>query len=118
MSFLKKMFGYPEQEKKAMDAYESVDENAREQIEFVKLESASQAQELANKLLASTPMVVNFEEVDVASANSVIAFLSGIIYAIEGVNLQMQKKVFLFSRQENMKDGSIMEFYEQYKEVE
>lgn len=118
MSFLKKMFGYPEQEKKAVDAYESVDENAREQIDFVKLESATQAQELANSLMAGTPLVVNFEEVDVASANSVIAFLSGIVYAINGVNLQMQKKVFLFSRSENMKDGSIMEFYEQYKEVE
>jgi cell division inhibitor SepF len=118
MSFLKKMLGYPEEEKKTKDIYEKVDEDAREGMEFLKLVSAAQAQELADKVMAGKPLVVNFEDVDVSEANQVIAFLSGIVYVINGVNLQMQKKVFLFSNSENLEDGSIMDFYNQYKEVE
>lgn len=118
MSFLKKMLGYPEEEKKVSDIYERVEEDARESMEFLKLESAAQAQELADKIMDGTPLVINFEDVDVSEANQVIAFLSGIIYCIDGINLQMQKKVFLFSKSENLEDGSIMDFYNQYKEVE
>ncbi len=118
MSFLKKMLGYPEEEKKTKDIYERVDEDAREQMEFLKLASASEAQELADKIIDGKSLVINFEDVDVSEANQVIAFLSGIVYVIKGVNLQMQKKVFLFTRSENLEDGSIMDFYNQYKEVE
>lgn len=118
MSFLKKILGYPEEEKKTKDIYESVEEDSREQIEFLKLENVAQAQELADKILAGKPLVINFEDVDVLEANQVIAFLSGVVYVVGGANLQMQKKVFLFTKPENLEDGSIMEFYNQYKEVE
>lgn len=119
MSFLKKMLGYPEEEKDTKDIYEkNTDENARESMEFVKMTSSIQAQDLADQIMEGTPLVINFEEVDVSLANQIISFLSGIIYVVDGINLQMQKKVFLFSRNENLEDGSIMDFYNQYKEVE
>ncbi len=119
MSFLKKMLGYPEEEKQTAEIYEkNADETARDSVDFIKMTPEIKAQELADKIIKGIPMVINFEDVDVSLANQIIAFLSGITYILEGINLQMQKKVFLFSKSENLEDGSIMDFYNQYKEVE
>lgn len=122
MSILRKLFGYPIEEKELTENYsgDGTDENqpkeARDRIVFEKLIDNTKAQELADKVIAGEPLVLNFEDLGVAESNQIIAFLSGVIYSIGGVNLRMTKKIFIFSKSENMDDGSIMHFYNQYRE--
>ena len=119
MSIFKKMLGYPAEETSQVDYTKSEsNELARDMIEFVKVESAEEVLSLADKLLGGYPLVINFQEVPVSEANQIISFLSGIIYAKGGVNSSMQPKVFLFALDSVLEDGSVLEFYEEYKEVE
>jgi len=117
MNILKKMLGYPADSQTTHEYNKKKDVNIqRDLLEFVKVTSANQALSLADQILEGTPLVVNFEDLSVSEANQMIAFLSGVVYSINGTNLQMQAKVFLFTKDENLKDGTIMEFYQEYKE--
>ncbi len=122
MSILRKLFGYPIEEKELTENYDGNEtgdnqpKEARDRIIFEKLVDNSKAQDLAAKLVAGEPLVINFEDLGVNESNQLIAFLSGVIYATGGVNLQMTKKIFIFSKDENMENGSIMHFYNQYRE--
>jgi cell division inhibitor SepF len=117
MNILKKMLGYPADTQTHHDYNKKKQVNLqRDLIEFVKVTSASQALPLADQVIDGTPLVVNFDDLAVSEANQMIAFLSGVVYSINGTNLQMQSKVFLFTADDNLKDGSVMEFYQEYKE--
>jgi cell division inhibitor SepF len=117
MNVIKKMLGYPADTQSTHDYNKKKDVKIqRDLLEFVKVTSANQAISLADQILQGTPLVVNFEDLSVSEANQVISFLSGVVYSVNGTNLQMQSKVFLFTADENLKDGTIMEFYQEYKE--
>jgi cell division inhibitor SepF len=117
MNVFKKMLGYPADTQSTHDYNKKKDVKIqRDLLEFVKVTSANQAVSLADQVLEGTPLVVNFEDLSVSEANQVISFLSGVVYSINGTNLQMQSKVFLFTADANLKDGTIMEFYQEYKE--
>ena len=117
MNILKKMLGYPADTQTQHDYNKKKQVNLqRDLLEFVKVTSPNQAIPLADQVIDGTPLVVNFEELAVSEANQMIAFLSGVVYSINGTNLQVQPKVFLFTADENLKDGTIMEFYQEYKE--
>lgn len=62
---------------------------------------------LATSIINGEPLIVNLEKIDIDSANKVIAFLSGVIYAIEGYVLPIKEKVFLFGNSEVYDDGSV-----------
>ncbi|XMB66193.1 cell division protein SepF [Mycoplasmatota bacterium zrk1] len=122
MSILKKLLGYPVDDKELKEEYgksediEQKDKEAKDKIIFEKMLDTSKAQELADKLIEGYPLVINFEDLGVHESNQMIAFLSGVSYTLQGINLQMTKKIFIFSKSENLEDGSIMHFYNQYRE--
>lgn len=66
-----------------------------------------QLTKLATNIINGEPLIVNLESVDIDSANKAIAFLSGVIYAIEGFVLPIKEKVFLFGNSEVYDDGSV-----------
>ncbi|XMB85098.1 cell division protein SepF [Mycoplasmatota bacterium WC44] len=121
MSILKKLLGYPLDEKELNETYGKVESNdeeaidAKDRIVFEMPTTSEKAQTYADMLIDGEPLVINFEKLDLEEANQMIAFLSGVTYTIDGINLHMNSKIFIFSRKENLEDGSIMHFYNQYR---
>ena len=70
---------------------------------------------LVDKLKNGVPLCVNFENVSVSVGNKVLAFLVGATYAIGGRSFLINEKSYLFVRNEELQDGSIMKFLEQFK---
>jgi|GEM_PF-3414416 len=118
MSILKKLLGYPVPEKteEVEKPIEDGAKTARDRIVFEKLVDNDKAQELADKLIEGQPLVINLEDLSVNESNQIIAFLSGVTYTLGGINLQMTRRIFIFTIKENLDDGSIMQFYNQYRE--
>ena len=53
------------------------------------------------------PLVLNFEHVDVPTANKVLAFLAGATYVLEGQTVKIDEKIYLFARGEDFLDQSL-----------
>jgi len=67
---------------------------------------------LATNIINGKPLIVNLESLDVDSANKAIAFLSGVIYAIEGEIESINEKIILFGNSEVYNDGSVKKLLE------
>lgn len=72
---------------------------------------------LANEVINGNPLVINFENLDVDEANKVIAFLSGVIFAVGGKIERINSRIFLFARTQEFKDGTLKQFVADYKIV-
>jgi|SRR5690554_5834203 len=72
---------------------------------------------LANEVINGNPLVINFEKLDVDEANKVIAFLSGVIFAVGGKIERINSRIFLFARTQEFKDGTLKQFVADYKIV-
>lgn len=71
---------------------------------------------LVDKMMKGSPLILNFDDLNIDQANKVIAFFSGVVYAIKGEIVHIQEKVFLFANQEVYKDGTIEEFLKEIVE--
>ncbi len=71
---------------------------------------------LADQMIDGHPLILNFEPLDIDQANKVIAFLSGIIYAIKGEIVNIQEKVFMFAKSDVYDDGSMEDFLKEIVE--
>jgi cell division inhibitor SepF len=71
---------------------------------------------LADKMVEGSPLILNFEPLDIDQANKVVAFFSGVVYAITGEIVHIQEKVFLFANKDVYKDGTIEEFLKEIVE--
>jgi FtsZ-interacting cell division protein YlmF len=63
-----------------------------------------------SKLTKHHPLVLNFEHVDVPTANKVLAFLAGAVYALNGKTVKIDEKIYLFALSEEFLDGSLDAF--------
>lgn len=64
--------------------------------------------ELADVLITNRPLIANFEDVKVvAEVDRAVAFLSGIIYALNGEVHRIGRETFLFATEKALKDGSL-----------
>ena len=83
-----------------------------EMIVFDKLETDDDKYltSLADQLLDGKPLILNFEPLDIDQANKIIAFLSGVVYAISGEIVNVQEKVFMFATKDVYDDGSMEDF--------
>lgn len=68
---------------------------------------------LASNLLGGAPLILNFDLLNVDAANKVIAFFSGVVYAIEGQIESINEKTFLFATKDAFLDGSLRGFVDQ-----
>ncbi len=71
---------------------------------------------LVDKMIKGSPLILNFDLLNIDQANKVIAFLSGVVYAIKGEIVHIQEKVFLFANKDVYKDGTIEEFLKEIVE--
>ena len=71
---------------------------------------------LADQMIDGSPLILNFDMLDVDQANKVIAFFSGVVYALTGEIVHIQEKVFLFANKDVYKDGTIEGFLKEIVE--
>lgn len=85
-----------------------------EKIIFDQLEEAKDQllNRLATNIINGNPVILNMELLDIYSANKVIAFLSGAVYACEGYVEQISETNFLFGNSEVFTDGSVRKLLE------
>jgi len=72
--------------------------------------------QLVDQMMKGSPLILNFDLLDIDQANKVIAFLSGVVYAIKGEIVHIQEKVFLFANKDVYKDGTVEEFLKEIVE--
>ena len=70
---------------------------------------------LCDTILSGKPVLANFDKIDKAECNFMLAFISGVVYATEGETIQVGNKLFLFARKEEYEDGSLMQYVEDIK---
>lgn len=63
--------------------------------------------ELASNIMTGNVLIFNVEEYDIDGVNKAIAFLYGVIYAIDGVVYRVADKIFLFGPKDTFDDGSV-----------
>lgn len=64
--------------------------------------------EIADVLITNRPVVINFEEITSGhEIDRAVAFLSGIVYALNGEVHRLGNETFLFATEEALKDGSL-----------
>ena len=87
-------------------------ESTYDLIIFEELESDqdSYLTNLADQMMNGHPLILNFSPLDIDQANKVIAFFSGIVYAIKGEIVLIQEKVFMFANSDVFLDGSMDQF--------
>lgn len=76
---------------------------------------SGEAQSLADSLLNGCPLCIGFGELDIDEANKVIAFLTGVTYAIGGTTKMLNDNIFMFASKENFFDDSLNEFLKNYE---
>lgn len=84
-------------------------------IKFEQLLSADDSilTKLATEMINGSPLVINFESLDIDNANKAIAFLSGVVYACDGEIVNIKEKVYLFGNSEVYDDGTIKKFLDE-----
>ena len=63
-----------------------------------------------DKLTHHQPVVLNFEHVDVPTANKVLAFIAGAVYVLRGKTIKIDEKIYMFALGEEFLDGSLDEW--------
>ena len=79
-------------------------------LERVIVGSEDQLLDLSNLLKENRPILCSFELLDVKTANKMIAFLSGVTYALDGITSFTDEKTILFVTKEALADGSLQQF--------
>lgn len=86
---------------------------AAERLVMENLVDPDKAVSLADMLMKGSPICIGCGELDVDEANKIIAFLSGVVYAIGGEVRQINDKAFLFARKQEFMDGTLNQFLAQ-----
>ena len=88
---------------------------ARQKMIMENLTDPDKAVGYAENLKKGIPLCLGFGELDIDEANKIIAFLSGVVYAINGTAKQLNETAFLFATKDNFLDGSLNEFLKNFK---
>ncbi|MFP4177934.1 MAG: cell division protein SepF [Acholeplasmataceae bacterium] len=85
-------------------------------FEMIETDSDEHLNELAEDVMNGTPLIINFDPLTIDQANKVIAFLSGVCFAIDGVIVQVRDKIFMFASADVYEDGSMEDFLKDFVE--
>ncbi len=70
---------------------------------------------LCDTIIASKPVLANFDKLTPDDCNYMLAFISGVIYACDGETIRLGERLFLFARKEEYEDGSLRQYVEDIK---
>lgn len=71
--------------------------------------------EIADIVLSGKAVLANFNKISPSEANSMLSFISGLIYATNGKIEKIESKLFLFGTEEEFADGSLDQYIEDSK---
>lgn len=84
---------------------------AKERIIMEQLDDDDlRAAELVKCLKKGEPLVLNFENLEPMAANKLLAFFAGACFALDGKNVMINEKTYLFALKSSFMDGSLQEF--------
>ena len=116
MSFFKKKRQENEYETALNQMNQEPVSKASERILFDEVTSDDQKTLFfVEKITKHHPVVLNFERVDVPTANKVLAFIAGAVYALHGKTVKIDEKIYLFALSEEFLDGSLNEWLRQFE---
>jgi cell division inhibitor SepF len=76
---------------------------------LVKAKAYDDMQSIANNIKARKVVIVNFEDMDKETAQRMVDFLSGAVFALDGMPKKVSGSTFLFSSSQVDLEGQIME---------
>lgn len=76
-------------------------------MEQLRNDDDSYITKLAKQMMDGAPLILNFDQLHVDRANKVIAFISGVVYAISGQIVEINETTYLFGNKDLYNDGSI-----------
>lgn len=104
---------------KKKNEYEEASQNlgettlASDRIVMEKIEDNDQrAAALVTELKNGNPLIINFEDLEPLAANKLLAFFAGACFALDGRNIRINDKTYLFARKVDFFDGSLQSFLE------
>ncbi len=62
---------------------------------------------LAKQMMGGAPLILNFDALHIDRANKAIAFMSGVVYAINGHIVEINETTYLFGSKELYDDQSV-----------
>lgn len=71
--------------------------------------------EICDMLLQGYPVLANFNNVPLSEVNEMLAFISGVVYAMQGEIYSLGAKLFLFGGKESYEDGTLIQYIEDTK---
>ena len=77
--------------------------------------SDEQLLNICDTILSGRAVLANFNKISTTDANSMLSFIAGAIYAIEGECFKIESKLFLFARKQELEDGSLYQYVEDTK---
>lgn len=80
---------------------------AFERMHHVIVTEFTVAVNLATDLRNGHPLLVNFANLPVDDANSLLSFLSGVVFALDGQVREVAEKTYLFGSETDFLDGSL-----------
>ncbi len=110
------MFGRKKNEyEKASNKINNSNKKAAERIMFEQLnDDSQQAATLIDQLKDGTPLVINFERLDVKQGNKMLSFFAGACYAIDAKYVEIREEVYLFARNIDFHDGTLDDFIKKF----
>lgn len=87
----------------------------RLKYEFIKSDDQEEMLRIADILVEGSPVIVNFEKVDAKTCNFILAFLSGVVYALNGEAIKITDTLFMFGSEADFADGSLKQYVEDVK---
>lgn len=67
---------------------------------------------ICDTILGGKAVLANFDKLEAAVANHMLAFISGVVYATEGQIFKLDNRLFVFGRKEEYEDGSLLQYIE------
>lgn len=79
----------------------------------------SQLLDLADIIIANRPLLANFEQIEsVSEVNNAVAFLAGVVYALDGEVHSLGAETRLFASRKSFEDGSLQKYIRDFAEKE
>lgn len=79
-------------------------------LERIIVHDEQQLLDIAKLIKDQRPVLCSFEVLDVKEANKMIGFLSGVVYAFDGITSFTDEKTILFAPKSTLEDGTLKQF--------
>lgn len=82
---------------------------------FVQTKDDEELFRICDTILGGHPVIVNFDKLTGADCNYMLAFISGVVYALGGQAIKIGAKLFMFGSKADYEDGSLLQYVEDIK---